>query len=226
MQPRIVTVVLAVASMALALGVAPAAAVGNADPEDMLAQIPGLIDGLVRNRADMLRCPALAGGTIGLPESASEPGRSGADDGNPLRVGDPSPAPRSLPSQVIFRSTTQTYNRRYQFVLVDGSIWYKSNTAVTHVNEPWAPLPVSSCFAGRVQGISVDDDELIAVDKDRWVYGMDGALKSPRFFNWSMRWGPPFWTGPGRKLRKGLPHLDSWARRPAADVPGSVACVG
>jgi len=202
MRQRIFTVAIAVAAMVVAVAAAPASAVGNADPEDMLAQIPGLIDGLVRDRADMLRCPALAGGTIGLPESAAEPGRSGVDEGNPLRAGDPKRV--SLPSQVVFRSTTQTFNRRYQFALVNGRIWYKSNTAVTHIKEPWAPLPSSTCFAGRVQGISVDDDELIAVDKDRWVYGMDGALKSPTFFNWSMRWGPPFWTGPGRKLPTGI----------------------
>jgi len=203
MQQRLVTIALLVFAM-LALGSAPASAAGQADPEDMLAQIPGLIDGVVRNRSDMLRCPTLAGGTIGLPESASEPGRSGVDQGNPLRAGDATRAPRSLPSQVIFRSTSQTFNRRYQFALADGRIWYKSNSAVTHISEPWAPLPTSTCFAGRVQAISVDDDELIAVDRDRWIYGMDGALKSPPFFNWSLRWGPPFWTGPGRKLPTGI----------------------
>lgn len=183
----------------LGAGSSPASA-GEVDPQDLLAQIPGLIEGLVADRADMLRCPALAGGTIGLPESPDEPGRRGTDAGNPLNDGDATDAPTDLPDQVIFRSTTQTFNRRYQFVLADGIVWYKSNTEVTGVREPWARLTLSPCFAGRVAGISADDDELIAVDTDRWIYGMDGALKAPAFFNWSLRWGPPFWTGPGRRL--------------------------
>lgn len=201
-MPKLASLACALTLALGALGTPPASAAGSGDvdPEDLLAQLPGLIDGVVTNRSDMFRCPDLAGGTIGLPERAGEPGRGGVDTGNPLTTGDPSNAPAGLPSQVIFRSSTQTFNRRYQFVLAGGQIWYKSNTAVTGIREPWARLPVSSCFAGRVRGISVDDDELIAIDGDRWVYGMDGALKSPSFFNWSLRWGPPFWTGPGRKL--------------------------
>lgn len=203
MLRRFATMALLIGTLVGGLGTASASAnvvSDDVDPQDLLAQVPGLIEGLVKNRADMLRCPALAGGTIGLPENAAEPGRSGVDDGNPLREGDPSEAPESLPEQVIFRSTTQTFNRRYQFALVDGTIWYRSNTEVTGIHEPWAKLPVSSCFAGKVAGISADDDELIAVDTSRWIYGMDGALKTPAQFNWSLRWGPPFWTGPGRKL--------------------------
>jgi len=207
MLRRTATVALLLGSLLGGLGSVPASAAivtGDVDPQDLLAQVPGLIQALVENRADMLRCPALAGGTIGLPESAGEAGRSGTDEGNPLKDGDASDAPRSLPSQVIFRSTTQTFNRRYQFALVDGTIWYKSNTAVTKIREPWARLPVSSCFAGKVTGISVDDDEMIAVDRDRWIYGMDGALRTPKQFNWSLRWGPLFWTGPGRHLPSGI----------------------
>ena len=198
---------LASALMFGGLGGAPASAgtvTGDIDPQDLLAQVPGLIQALVENRADMLRCPALAGGTIGLPERADETGRNGTDEGNPLKLGDKTDAPSSLPAQVIFRSTTQTFNRRYQFVLADKTIWYKSNTAVTKLKEPWARLPVSNCFAGKVRGISVDDDELVAVDEERWIYGMDGALRTPKQFNWSLRWGPLFWTGPGRHLPTGI----------------------
>jgi hypothetical protein len=105
---------------------------------------------------------------------------------------------------VVFRSETESFNRRYQFALADGSIFYKSNTEVTGIREPWARLPVSSCFDGHVAGLSVDDDELVAVDEDRWVYTMDGALSSPAYFTWTMRWGRPFWTGAGRTLPRGV----------------------
>lgn len=171
---------------------------------DIVAQVPGLIDALVTNRTDMLRCPALIGGTIGTGENADQEGRTGPDDGNPLRAGDSTNAPSTLPKQILFRSTTQTFNRRYQFAVVGKSIWYKSNSAVTGIDEPWAELPVPSCFKGKVAQISVDDDELIAIDDDRWVYGLDGALRRPEDFNWTLRWGRPFWTGPGTKLPTGI----------------------
>lgn len=175
---------------------------------DLLAQVPGLIDALITNRGDMLRCPALAGGTIGTSESAAQEGRSGVDTGNPLKAGDATSAPKNLPRQVLFRSRTRTFNRRYQFAVARSTIWYKSNTAVTGIREPWAKLAVPDCFEGKVAEISVDDDEMIAIDSDRWVYGLDGALRDPKHFNWTLRWGRPFWTGPGVKLPRAV---QSWS---------------
>lgn len=172
--------------------------------QDILTQLPGLIAGLAENRTDMLRCPELAGGTIGTFENASLPGRTG-DEGNQFDAGDRSAAPRGLPAQVYLRTEQQTFNRRYQFAVARHTIWFKSNSGI---KEPWAHLPVPACFEGKVESISVDDDELIAVDTDRWVYGMDAALRDPAYFNWSMRWGRPFWTGPGVKIPRGT---QQWA---------------
>jgi hypothetical protein len=58
------------------------------------------------------------------------------------------------------------------------------------------------CFAGRVDSISLDDDEMIATDTAGRVYTMDNALKSPVLFNWTSRWGTPFWAGSGYTLPK------------------------
>lgn len=177
---------------------------GEIELRDLLAQVPGIVHALLAGRAGMLRCPVLIGGTIGLPEGAGEPGRQGTDAGNPLREGDPSDAPASLPEQVVFRTATQTFNRRYQFALEGGTVWFKSNTEVTGIREPWARLAMPACIAGTITAISADDDELIAVDRQRWIYGMDGALKASPYFNWSLRWGPPLWTGPGLQLPAGI----------------------
>lgn len=209
---------IATAAAALMLGgIAPALAPAAADPDlpfpfptndvelaDLLSQLPGIIAGLAQNRTDMLRCPELAGGTAGVPEAVPQPGRSSQDQGNPLAAGGPTTAPRTLPDQVVFRSETQSFNRRYQFALTGGTVYYKSNTAVTDIREPWAALAVPSCFEAHVAGISVDDDELVAVDEDRWVYTMDGALSDPSYFTWTMRWGRPFWTGAGRRIPTGV----------------------
>ncbi|MEO6471284.1 MAG: hypothetical protein ABIR57_05380, partial [Aeromicrobium sp.] len=51
-------------------------------------------------------------------------------------------------------------------------------------------------------------DEMIAIDNDRWIYTMDDALSAPGTFNWTMRWGPPVWTGSGFTLPTGI---RSWA---------------
>lgn len=177
---------------------------GEIELRDLLAQVPGIVHALLAGRAGMLRCPVLIGGTIGLPEGAGEPGRQGTDTGNPLRDGDTTDAPADLPDQVVLRSTTQTFNRRYQFALDRGTVWFKSNTEVTGIREPWARLAVPACIAGTITAISADDDELIAIDRQRWIYGMDGALKASPYFNWSLRWGPPLWTGPGHQLPTGI----------------------
>ena len=55
-------------------------------------------------------------------------------------------------------------------------------------------MPIPLCFAGRVASISLDDDELIALDTTGRIFGMDNVLKDPASFNWTSRWGPPFWT--------------------------------
>ena len=68
----------------------------------------------------------------------------------------------------------------------------------------WREVPLPDCLAGRVASISADDDELVAIDADRRVFTMDNALKGPALFNWSRRWGLPFWNGPGRTLPTGV----------------------
>src|SRR6185312_12174711 len=89
----------------------------------------------------------------------------------------------------------------------------------------WEPLPTPACFDGDVHAISVDDDELLAEDSDRHVFTMDGALGPQSLFNWTERWGPPFWTGAGRRLPDGAiwswsvisPGEDKWFRDPAGN---------
>lgn len=148
------------------------------------------------------RCPDLLGGTAGQRET--DAGRTGPDRGNGLRLGDRTAAPRSLPIDVPLRGTTATYNRRYQFALARGIVWFKSRTEVTGIRQPWARLPLPACLEGHVGGISADDDELIALDDSRSVYTMDYALGDPSYFNWTRRWGPLFWKGDGRRLPAGM----------------------
>lgn len=214
---RRLTAVLTASAVVLGLGGPALAADAPADtsgdvtglePTDIITILPDMVTALLRHRLDMLRCPELAGGTVGTNESAGQKGRTGTDEGNPLQAGDPTDAPSTLPEQVLFRGTTQTYNRRFQFAVARGTVWYKSNTAVTGIREPWAHLEVPRCVEGKVTEISADDDEMIVVDKDRWIYDVDGILRTPKQFTWSLRWGPPFWTGPGMQMPTGF---KTWA---------------
>lgn len=148
------------------------------------------------------RCPKLLGGTAGQRETNA--GRTGRDTGNGLRPGARTGAPRWLPANVWLRGTRATYNRRYQFALASGHVWFKSRTEVTGIRQPWARLRVPRCLDGHVTGISADDDELIALDDARSVYTMDFALGNRSRFNWTRRWGPLFWKGDGRRLPAGM----------------------
>ncbi len=138
----------------------------------------------------------LPGGTIGIPDLVADP-LPLPDSGNGLSAGSGLGGSAGLPRTVALRNERQTFNRRYEFALHAGRVWYRSHAEVTGIEQPWAPLTMPSCLAGHVIGISVDDDELIALRADGKIYGMDNALKNPLLFNWSSRWGLPVWTGDG-----------------------------
>lgn len=182
------SLLLALALCACGSSSAPAPGDPPATPEPFMAQPdPSL---------SLPPCELLAG-TIGLPDLVSDP-LPLPDRGNGLAADAASEAPAALPAMVALRNERQTYNRRYEFALHQGRIWYRSHAEVTGIRQPWAALAMPACLAGHVIGISVDDDELAALRADGKVYGMDHALKDPLLFNWSSRWGPPVWTGLGR----------------------------
>ena len=113
-------------------------------------------------------------------------------------------APAGLvPDAVHLRTPTESFNRLYEFATRDGRIYARARESTG----PWRQMPLPLCFDGRVRSISADDDELIALDTSRRVYTMDNALKDPSAFNWTNRWGTPFWTGPGYTL----PATKAWS---------------
>ena len=142
-------------------------------------------------------CKSLQGGTAGLPDHV--PAESGAEP--------PASWPEApeglLPEAVHMRTPAQSFNRLYEFALRDGRIYARARDA----GGPWRQMPLPLCLDGRVQSIAADDDELIALDNARRVYSMDNALKDATLFNWTNRWGTPFWTGPGYTL----PPTKAWS---------------
>src|SRR3954463_9645694 len=161
------------------------------------AQAPDLpIDESVREQS----CKSLQGGTAGVPDQAPAGPLGGIPASGPgARAG-------LLPSHVYLRTQTETFNRLYEFATRKGAIYVRARGAA----DKWRAMPLPLCFDGRVSSISLDDDEMIALDDARRVYTMDNALKDPSSFNWTSRWGPPFWTGTGFALPDGV-RAWSWS---------------
>lgn len=127
-------------------------------------------------------------GTVGTPELGTDNTAAGLD-GFPA-------AAVALPGQVYFRTTAETFNRRWSFATRDGAIYVKEAAA----QGGWRALPLPGCLAGRITGVSADDDELMAIDRDGRFFTMDHILSAPADWNWSSRYGTPLWTGPGNTL--------------------------
>lgn len=184
----------------LALGLVPAAAVAETP-----AQTP--LDDATREAS----CSTLYGGTVNDVDAV--PFRQIAEAGS-LDQWPAAPA-GLLPARVWLRGTQETFNARYAFATRDGQVYA---SPVDGGAPGWHKLPLPDCFAGRVTAISADDDELVAIDRERRIFTMDNALKGPDLFNWTRRWGPPLWLGKGRTL-PGRVLTWSWSvLSPAEDV--------
>jgi hypothetical protein len=157
-----------------------------------------------------LSCRALYVGTANAPEPF--PHSDFASDPVPSLW--PAAPAGLLPRELYLRSTRDSFNVRYEFATRGGQIY----VAPRNGGAPgWRRLPLPPCFAGRVTAISADDDELIAIDDGRRIYTMDNALKDAALFNWTSRWGPPTWFGPGRRLPTGIAAWSWSVISPAED---------
>jgi hypothetical protein len=165
---------------------APAAAAGQG--------LPQVIEEGLREQS----CRALVAGSGGAPdEMAADPVSSDLP-----ATWAPAPA-GSLPARVDLRTATTSFNRLYEFAVGGGRLYARGRgTAVA-----WRLVPLPLCFDGRLAEIAVDDDELIGLDAGRRIYTMDNALKDPLLWNWTSRWGTPFWLGPGFAL----PVTQAWS---------------
>ncbi|WP_433725623.1 hypothetical protein ACQP0C_30880 [Nocardia sp. CA-129566] len=172
----------------------------RANNKAVLAAVAGLIvASLTANpgaSADADSCTLV--GTVGTPEVAEDDSNAGLDA---MPVAETAP-----PAEVYLRSSTESFNRRWSFAARDGHIYVKE----AEVSGGWRHLPLPSCLEGRISGVSADDDEVMAIDRDGRFFTMDHALSAPNDWNWSSRYGNPLWTGPGNTLPAGT--LDwSWS---------------
>lgn len=130
-------------------------------------------------------------GTVGTPELTVDESTAGLDAFAPATV--------DLPSQIYFRTTTESFNRRWTFVARDGRVYVKEAAA----QDGWRTVALPGCLVGTIAGVSADDDEVMMIDRDGRFVTMDHALSAPKEWNWSSRYGTPLWTGPGNTLPPG-----------------------
>ena len=119
------------------------------------------------------------------------------------------------PTRVDLRTPTTQFNRFYEFALVDGAMLTRPRS---EDQQPWRHVPTPSCLRGNVVAISVDDDEMVAVDDLGWMYTMDNATQHPITWNWTSAWGAMLWAAPGQKVPGSTAdaaparvHENSWA---------------
>lgn len=142
-------------------------------------------------------CTILPGGSLGSPEPAPVPDRAGSpEDIGPGAKG-ANPTVDGLPDRVDLKTSTLSSNRNHYFGLRAGRLYVKPNFERTGERGEWEHVETPPCLDGDIKSIGADDDELIAVNSDNAIFGMDQALSIPSRFNWTSRWGFPFWTGAG-----------------------------
>ncbi|WP_018117673.1 hypothetical protein [Corynebacterium mastitidis] len=115
-----------------------------------------------------------------------------------------SPNQESLPRRVDLRDNTQGFNEQVEVALREGSL------VVRRVGETqWRDLPTPECLRGQIAGISLNDDALVALDADGWMYTLSNLQSSPDRWGWIRAWGGPVWLGKG--LQSPTTRPGAWA---------------
>jgi hypothetical protein len=116
--------------------------------------------------------------------------------------------PAGLPDKVYFKGNHESMNSRYYAAISNGNIWVRPNVERTGVKGRWVMLDnLPAGLSGQVTEIAMDDEHIIALNKERQIYTMWNSLDEISKFRWQKAWGMPFWAGPGMKLR---PDLVKW----------------
>lgn len=165
-------------------------------------------------------------GTAQLPPGAPSGGGQAGLTNLPPFTG------QNAPTSIELRTATTQFNRFWDFALVGHDLLTRPRTGAGAAAEPWQYVPMPECLRGRLVAISLDDDELIAVDDNGWIYTMDNASQFPLLWNWTSAWGAPLWISPGRQLPGATPNgwalsvSSPWDNQTYTDIAGRIHYVG
>ncbi|MFZ2510564.1 MAG: hypothetical protein WAW85_05670, partial [Gordonia sp. (in: high G+C Gram-positive bacteria)] len=113
----------------------------------------------------------------------------------------------AAPARVDLRTERTQFNRYWEFTLLPGGTLL---TRPRHT-KVWRVVPLPSCLKGQLTAISLDDDELVGIDLNRWIYTMDPVNQSPLLWNWTSGWGAMLWMGSGQTLPADTVRPNGWA---------------
>ena len=113
----------------------------------------------------------------------------------------------NAPKRVELRTERAQFNRYWEFTLLPGGTLL---TRPRH-SHAWRVVPLPSCLKGKLTAISLDDDELVGIDRGRWIYTMDQVNQSPRLWNWTSGWGAMLWMAPGQTIPADTVRPAGWA---------------
>ncbi len=111
-----------------------------------------------------------------------------------------------LPHTVALRTPEQSFNQRWDFALVDRVLYTRPRGTAG-----WRTVALPPCLQHRLRAISLDDDEMLAVDSRGTVFTMDNLLREPASWNWTHAWGAPLWQGNGTRLPSGTGDRWAWS---------------
>lgn len=136
--------------------------------------------------------------------------------------------PETLPKRVDFRDNTGSFTRYLEACLRDGIIYIRHRDS----GEEWRECPMPADLKGKVVAISMDADELVALDKDNWIYLLSKLFKDSSEWKWSTAWGEVFGFGRGYQLPQSgngkwaLSNIDAGTDKTYLDGDGRSQPVG
>ncbi|WP_188064752.1 hypothetical protein [Dietzia sp. ANT_WB102] len=112
-----------------------------------------------------------------------------------------------LPDVVNYRDAHQGFNGFVDVSLAEGSLY----TRPQGTSDAWRKVPTPGCLDGHIVSMSIDQNMLVALDSDGWIYSLDNLLSGPMLWNWTRSFGGPIWLWPGHTV-PGDPAADTvWA---------------
>ncbi len=152
----------------------------------------------------------------------------GRDGQKPFEELDVYPDQSKLPEEVLFRDNNGGYTKDMESCLYEGNIYIRHRDK----GESWRACPMPEDLKGNVVAISMDADEIVALDKDNWIYLLEGLYKDSAEWTWSTSWGEVFSLGRGYQLPTGengkwsLSNIDPKHDLTYLDGDGKVQPVG
>lgn len=90
-----------------------------------------------------------------------------------------------FPKEVYLRDNTGSYTKKWEFYLLDGTIYVRRKGD----KGPWKVAPQPESMKGKITGISADAQQLLAIGPDDVIYQLHGIAGEIDDWFWDHAWG-------------------------------------